>query len=143
VRNICFSNILCRGENGVYISGCQESRIEDVLLENVRVEIDKTTEYPGGLYDRRPCDAAGIIQRHTAGFYLNQADDVTLRNCKVVWGDNRPEYFGHAIEAHDVGELRIESFRGTAAHPERDVPIRIEAEADIELSAGYPEFVSF
>ena len=143
VKNIRFSNILCRGENGVYISGCQDSRIEDVLLENVRVEIDKTTEYPGGLYDRRPCDVPGIIQRNTAGFYLNEADDVTLRNCKVIWGDNRPDYFGHAIEAHDVGELQIENVRGTAAHPERDEPIRIEAEADIELGAGYPEFVSF
>jgi polygalacturonase len=143
VRNIRFSNILCRGENGVYISGCQDSRIEDVLLENVRVEINKTTEYPGGLYDRRPCDVEGIIQRNTAGFYLNQADDVTLRNCKVVWGDNRPHYFGHAIEAHDVAELQIENIRGTAAHPERDAPIRIEAEADIELGAGHPEFVSF
>jgi hypothetical protein len=143
VRAVRFNNILCQSENGVYISGCRDSRIEDVLLENVRVEIDKTTEYPGGLYDRRPCDAAGIIQRNTAGFYLNEADDVTLRNCKVVWGDNRPEYFGHAIEAHDLGELQIENFRGTAAHPARDEPIRIEAEADIELDAGSPEFVSF
>jgi hypothetical protein len=114
-----------------------------VLLENVRVEIEKTTEYPGSLYDRRPCDVAGIIERNTAGFYLNEADDVTLRNCRVVWGNNHPDYFGHAIEAHDVGELEIENVRGTAAHPERDEPIRIEAEADIELGAGYPEFASF
>lgn len=140
VKNIRFINILCQSENGVYVSGCDDSRIEDLLFENVRVEINKTTTYRGGLYDRRPCDVPGIIERRSAGFYLNQADEVTLRNCKVVWGPNRPDYFGHAAEAHDVNGLKIDYLKGTAAHPERDEPIHIVPEADVELGEGYPEF---
>jgi hypothetical protein len=140
VKNIRFINILCQSENGVYVSGCDDSRIEDLLFENVRVEINKTTTYRGGLYDRRPCDVPGLIERRSAGFYLNQADDVTLRNCKVVWGPNRPDYFGHAVEAHDVNDLEIDHLKGTAAHPDRDEPIRIVPEADVELGEGYPEF---
>jgi hypothetical protein len=92
------------------------------------------------LYDRRPCDVPGLIERRSAGFYFNQADDVTLRNCKVVWGRNRPDYFGHAAEAHDVTDLAIDNLKGTAAHPERDNPIHIVPEADVEPGEGYPEF---
>ncbi len=125
VRNIRFTNILCRSENGVYVSGCDDSRIEEVLFENVRLEIDKTTEYPGGFYDRRPCDAEGIVAGKTAGFHLNAADDIVLRNCKVVWGEHRPAYYGHAVEAHDVTDLAVENLKGTAAFPDNEVAVMI------------------
>ena len=125
VRNIRFNNILCRSENGVYIAGCPDSRIEDVLLENVRVEIDKTSKHLGGQYDRRPCDVEGIIQRQTAGFLIHDADDITLRNCRVIWGDNRPDYYGSALEAHDVMGLEVDYLKGTAAYPERDVAVQV------------------
>ncbi|MBI5029883.1 MAG: glycoside hydrolase family 28 protein [Chloroflexi bacterium] len=118
VRNIRFNNILCRSENGVYIGGCADSRIEEVLLENVRVEINKTTDYCSGMYDRRPCDVEGIIQEKTAGFFIHDADDIILRNCRVVWGPNRPAYYGRAIESQRVTGLELENFKGSAAHPE-------------------------
>jgi polygalacturonase len=125
VRNIRFSNILCSGENGVYISGCPESRIEEVLMENVRVEINKTTDYRGGMYDRRPCDVEGIIHHATAGVLIHEADDIVLRHCRVVWGPNRSDYFGSALEACNVTELEVENFKGAAAHPERDPAIQV------------------
>ncbi len=139
VRNIRFSNITCDSENGIYVSGTEGSRIEDVLFENVRLHINKTTSYPGGLYDRRPCDVVGIIQRKTAGFYLNEADEITLRNCRVSWGDNRPDYYGHAVESHNVHDLHLENFKGAAAHPEQDQPQQIVGEADEEKGDGYTE----
>ena len=94
----------------VYISGCPESRIEEVVLENVRVEIDKTTAYPGGLYDRRPCDVEGIIVHPTAGFFITQTDDIALRNCRVMWGANRPDYYGCAVETCAVTGLDLQNF---------------------------------
>ncbi len=124
VRNIRFDNILCRSENGVYIGGCSDSRIEEVLLENVRVEINKTTDYCGGMYDRRPCDVEGIIRQKTAGFFIHDADDVVLRNCRVAWGPNRPEYYGRAIEAQRVTGLEVENFKGSAAHPDQEPAIQ-------------------
>jgi len=43
-----------------------------------------------------------------------------------VWGDNRPDYFTHAIESENVTGLDLSAFSGTAAHPDRssDVSIR-------------------
>ena len=120
LRNIRFSNILARSENGAYISGCPDCVPEGILLENVRVEINKWSKYPGGFYDRRPCATEGIILHRNAGFLVNDARDVVLRNCRVDWGENRPEYYGHALESHRVQDLVVENFRGEAAHPERD-----------------------
>lgn len=123
VRHVRYSNVLARSENGVFVHGWEPGYIEDVVFENVRVELDKWSKLPGGEHDIRPCPGEGLLQRPTAGFYLKNADDVTLRNCSVVWGGQRPDYFGHALETHGVSNLTTENFRGTAAHPERDAAI--------------------
>lgn len=129
VRNIRFRNIVCRSEGGVYVSGCAESRITGLVFDDVRVEIDKTSKHRGGLLDRRPCDVEGIVAAPTAGFRIQAADDVTLRNCRVDWGANRPEYYGSALVAEDVSDMVLVGFRGEAAHPERD-PATIVAPAE-------------
>jgi len=139
VRNIQFRNIICNSENGIYVSGTKESRIEELLFDNIRLRIDKTTDYPGGLYDRRPCDVVGIIKRKTAGFYLNEADNITVRNCKVSWGNNRPDYYGHAIETHDVHDFHLENFKGESAHPEQNQSLHIVDVPDKEKGQGYTE----
>jgi hypothetical protein len=58
------------------------------------------------------------MEHPTAGFFLQNVKDVTLRNCEVVWGRTPPEYFRHALESHGVKELVIENFKGVSAHPE-------------------------
>lgn len=130
VRKVRFSNILCRSENGAFLAGSTDSLIEDVVLENVRLEIDKSTKWPGGKHDRRPCDKIGadfrdptkdpgLIEHATAGIFIEHARDVTLRNTKIVWGNKRPDYFKHALEVHNAPGLKLENFVGEAAHPER------------------------
>ena len=122
VRNIRFHNILCRGENGIYLRGCPESRPEGLVFDNVRVEIDKTSKWPGGKHDCRP-GLIDIREHRIAGVYAQCVRDLTLRNVEVAWGRNRPDYFGHAVETHAVAGLRMEGLRGEAAFPERDRPV--------------------
>lgn len=119
VRRVRFSNILCRSENGVCVQSWRPALVSDLLFENVRVEISKTSKWPGGQHDLRPCSDAGLYEHRTSGFFINQADDVTLRNCEVIWGERRPDYFCHALETHDVINFVAENFRGTSAHPTR------------------------
>jgi hypothetical protein len=120
IRNVRFSNVLCRGENGAFIHGCEESAPENVALDGVRLELDKWSKWPGGRHDRRPCDLEGIVSHRTAGIFAAHARNLTVRNCEVAWGANRPEYFGPALECHSTPGLRVESLIGEAAHPERD-----------------------
>jgi hypothetical protein len=111
VRHVRFINVLARSENGVFIQGWEEGLIDDILLENVRVEIDKWSRWPAGRQDIRPCPGEGMPEHPTAGFYLMNASNVTLRNCQVSWGSQRDENFHHALESHHVTNLVLENFQ--------------------------------
>ena len=118
VRNIRFSNILCRSENGVYIHGWEARPVEDIVLDNVRVEVGKFTEQAGGFYDARPDGLfQGIYASTLAGVHCEYARGVTLRNTRVVWGERLVDYYGPALEARHVEDLRLEQFTGKAARP--------------------------
>jgi polygalacturonase len=73
VRNIRFSNVLCRSENGVFIEGWQPGLIDGVLLENVRVELDKWSKWPGGRHDIRPSPEENSLPEHPTSGFLHQA----------------------------------------------------------------------
>jgi len=131
VRHVRFSNLLCSGENGAFLSGNPDSPLEDIVLDNVRLEVDKWTKWPGGRHDYRPCDKAGpafrdprkdpgLVDHPTAGVFIQHARDVVLHGVTVAWGSERPPYFRHALEANNVDGLRLEGFSGQPAHPGDD-----------------------
>jgi hypothetical protein len=130
VRHIRFSNILCTGENGVYLRGCQAHPIEDVVFDNVRVEVGKTTNEIGGFYDDRPngmlskTEFKGVYDSTIAAFHCDYVRDLTLRDTLVAWGDRLESYYGPALEAHHVEGLKLQDFTGRSAFPGK-IPDRI------------------
>lgn len=132
VKNVRFRNILCRSENGVFIAGSEDSPIEGLVLDGVRVEIDKWSKWPGGVQDRRPCmqddsnfsidwrKDQGLVEHATPGVYMEHTDGALLRNIEIAWGENTQDYWSHAIEAHNAPGLRLENFTGSAARPDLD-----------------------
>lgn len=119
VRRVRFSNILCRGENGVFVYASEAGHIHDIVFDNVRVEMTKWTKWEGGRQDIRPCVGEGLPTYPNSGFFLHNAEGITLRDCEVVWGENRPDYYHHALEAIHVDKLKLQNFVGEAAHPEQ------------------------
>jgi hypothetical protein len=126
LHDILVENVTGRAENSIRINGTTNSRIQNVRFENVRVKLDRWTNYQGGLYDNRPTKVLEPVETHaTSGFNLRFADAVVLKNCSVNWGRNPPDYFGSALEAGDVTGLRLSGFQGAAAHPNRDAAVLI------------------
>jgi hypothetical protein len=126
IHDVKIENVTGRVENSLRVCGSKESRIRNVTLENVHAKLERWTKYPGGVWDNRPTTAMDGIERHgTPGIAIRHADDVTLKNCDASWGENRPEYFTHALEVEDVTGLTNEGFKGEAAHPNRDKAISI------------------
>ena len=125
IKHVRISNVLARGENGVLIYGWQPGQIEDVVLEQVRIEIDRWTQWPGGLQDLRPSPGPELPALGTHGFLIHNASGVTLRNCEIVWGETRHSYYGHAVLAENAPGLTLDNFRGQAAHAEIEAVVRL------------------
>lgn len=124
LSNVVVQNVTGRAENSIRVNGTRESRVQDVRFENVTVTFDRWTKYRGGLFDNRPTRAYEPIETHgNPGFSLRNADNVTLKDCSVRWGGNRPDYFTYALEAESVTNLSLTGFRGNAAHPDRDAAV--------------------
>ncbi len=116
MHHIHVENVRGRAENSVRVWGSAESRAHDIVLDRVDVTLDRWTKYKGGLYDNRPTTAIEATPSHaTVGFSVQDADNVTLKDCKLKWGANRPEYFGQAVESKRVTGLKVEGFVGDAA----------------------------
>ena len=116
VRQIRFSNILCKGENGIYLRGSTNQPIEDVVFDNVRVEVGKTTDIPGGFYDDRPIGGAsaggqfaGIYPNTIAGIFAREVNGLTLRNTQVVWDAPKNSIYGEALDQDKIQNLVIEN----------------------------------
>ncbi len=127
IRNVRVENVTGHSENSVRISGCKESRIQDVSFDNVAVTLNRETKYRGGLWDNRPTTSAypPIEEHGNPGIHVRFADNVALQRCQISWGANRPDYFTHALEAHDVTGLTYPGFKGEAAHPERFAAVAV------------------
>jgi polygalacturonase len=117
LHNITVQNITGTAENSVRVCGSAASCVHDITLDRVAVTLARTTQFKGNLFDNRPTTAIPAIEPHdTPGFSIEQADNVTLRNCSVAWGANPPEAFSYAVEAVDTTGLKIEGLKGGPAH---------------------------
>jgi hypothetical protein len=114
VRHIRFSNILCKGESGIYINGCAAQPIEDLVFDNVRVEVGKTSNVPGGFYDDRPIGTAaggqfaGIYTHAIAGIFAREVNGLTLRNTQVVWTEPKNRIYGQALDQDQIHNLTLD-----------------------------------
>ena len=113
LHHIAVQNVSGRAENSVRIWGSPGNPAHDILLDHVDVRLDRWTKYKGGIYDNRPTSAITPLEPHpTAGFSIQDANNVTLRDCKLHWGRDRPDSFGEAIEQKNVTKLKVERFQG-------------------------------
>ncbi|MCK9159835.1 MAG: glycosyl hydrolase family 28 protein [Bacteroidaceae bacterium] len=116
VTNIYFSNIKCVGENGVFVGADTKDKLQNLYFDQVDLLISKRTNFKGGIYDKRPCKGDLFIKGKTYGFCLNNALNVTIRNCSVRWGDTRPSYFADVLQEQKVDDLKVINLAGKAAH---------------------------
>ena len=126
ISGVRVRDVTGRTENSVRVCGTPESRIRDVVFDRVAVTLDRWTRHAGGRWDNRPTSAvAGVEPHRTSALGVRYAAGVTLRDCRVAWGEHRPDYFAHALEADHVSGLAYPGFAGEAAHPLRDPAIAI------------------
>ncbi|MBQ5968615.1 MAG: glycoside hydrolase family 28 protein [Clostridia bacterium] len=122
IRNVRFFNVTAVGENGVLLHGTADNPIRDVTFDRCSVTVTKTSKWPCGLYDLRPCLAYGVETADNAAFYLRYADRVALVDTRAAFGTVCDSY-RHALDAEHVTGLDLRRFEGRGAHPE-DAAVR-------------------
>jgi hypothetical protein len=120
LRNVRLRNIRGCAENSVRVQGTSAQPIENVLLDEIDITIDRWTKFPGAHFDNRPTmpGVDGLEPHDTPAFSLRDASNVTVRDCTARWGSNKQQCFSQALQAQNVKDLKIERFHGAAAFPD-------------------------
>lgn len=129
ISDVRLIDVTGRSENTLRLSGSAHSRLRNVRMERVDVTLARWTKYASGEWDNRPTTAQPGLESHpTCGIHVRHADHVTLQDCRIRWMENPPDSFTHALEAEDVTALTYPGFQGEAAHPGRDVAVKVATE---------------
>ncbi len=97
VSNIVFNNIVCRSENGAFVGGDTPGKVNNITFRNIDMRLSRTTDYPGGLYDKRPCEGDEFIYDDMYSFYIDCAQDVSIEN----------SHFAHGVKKRDAEHVEI------------------------------------
>ena len=100
VSNIRFSNCVCRSENGIYISG-EIGKISGIEFNNIKLFLQKTTSFRGGIYDRRPCEIEGLVESDIYGINIDTAENISIKDFNIDWASDLPQYYKDAIYKKD------------------------------------------
>lgn len=90
VSRIWFSNVKCISENGVFVGGDVPGKVNHIYFDDIDIQLLKRTDYPGGVYDKRPCAGEGFVNDKVYGFYIDTASDIFINSPRLTWGDTRP-----------------------------------------------------
>ena len=118
IRGLVIRNVLCRGENGVFIQGAAEAPIEDLVVDGLRIAVGRTSKWEGGKHDLRPSggeEHGGLFDAPCSAIFLAHCNKASVKNAKVRWFGEQQDWFAHALQAVDCPQLKLEDFDGQAA----------------------------
>ena len=78
VSRIYFNNIVANSENGCFVGGDVEGKVNNVHFSNVRLVKKKVTAYEGGAIDLRPCRDTQFMPTQGRAVTTQNASDCTL-----------------------------------------------------------------
>lgn len=90
VSEIYFNNVKCYGENGCFIGGDVLGKVHDIYLNDVDIVLSRETEYPLGVYDKRPCVGEGFVKGKVYGLFVDNAAKVNTDRLSVRLKDSFP-----------------------------------------------------
>ena len=120
VKDVSFTNITCKSENGVLIWGSVESIIQHITLDHVTLQLDNSplNKVAGGNIDLRGClyEKDQLFAADIAAFKVNYIDGLAIEHCSVSWDSAITQsYFTNALEVQHFKRLQLSDFTGAAS----------------------------
>lgn len=97
VSDIRFHNISSTSENGIFLGCDTPGKINDITIDNVNLRLVKSTSWPTGVYDRRPCDGEGFISSPTYGIYTENIKNLKVTDFNME-AEEFPNYAGLRLD---------------------------------------------
>lgn len=92
IRSCIFSNIICEGENGIFLYTPVPGRIRDISFDRVYVTLKKTSKWPVVGHDIRPCEGEGWMRKKVEGFYCENVEDCTRQDVRVTVDESMKDF---------------------------------------------------
>ncbi|TDN40421.1 hypothetical protein E4631_11205 [Hymenobacter sp. UV11] len=119
IKNVRFSNITCRGENGILLYGTAESPLENVEFHNLTFDfVDSPLNVvAGGNVDLRGNldPRFGLFARDIPGLLAEHVNGLAIHDFKLNWVGVKAPYLSNGLEVNHFTNLRISNFQGTGA----------------------------
>jgi hypothetical protein len=94
IRNVILRNILARGIGACLIHGSKDALLENITIENMRLEIAS--------------DAASPLQKSPVALTIENARNLRLKDFEVVWDVPVAPAFEQAVRVENVTDLTFE-----------------------------------
>lgn len=125
IRNITFRDVTCKAENGILLFGSEESIIEDVRFENLRLELvdSKLNDVAGGNIDLR--GAMGekqLFSSDISAFYTQYVNNLSINGAEIKWGQVKEDYFKYGVHIKNFKEVVLTNVKITPSQSNQALP---------------------
>lgn len=97
-------------ENGILIAGSPGSLIRNITFQDVDIRLQRLTQWPGGLQDRRP-GYQGVVESPSYLIFQEHATQLNYTNVQLSWSKDRPEWQGvFGGKPHSIGVVHMTNF---------------------------------
>jgi hypothetical protein len=79
-----YINITATSENGIFLSGSEESFLKGLHFKNVNVTLVRWTNFTAGFHDYRP-GCQGLVMRRMSGLFMEYVEDVWMQKVILQW----------------------------------------------------------
>ena len=120
IKNVRFSNIIAESDSGIVVWGCENSIIEDLAFDNVKVKITNSplnVSYGGNFDLRTSGDFTTALFKHDIPtLYCSDVNGLKIIRFETEWDEGLPDFFNHSIWCQNSSDVEIDGFVGRQAH---------------------------
>lgn len=122
VRDVTFSNISAEAESGILIYGAEQSPVQGLTLDRVRLKITapdpSVARSMGGNFDLRWTARnlqEAIFKHDIPAVYCRWVQDFHVHGLELQWGESLPDYFSDGIHCERFRDVSVDQFEGRQA----------------------------
>ena len=117
IKNVTFTNVRCKAENGILLYGTDESALVDSTFNNLKLEFvdSPLNDVAGGNADLRGAleTKTNLFARNIPTFLAEHVDELIINDFKLSWTRPPATFFIHDIKASHFQCLYITRFTGS------------------------------